>query len=125
VTPVAKRPGILHFGDNLAVLEGMPAESVDLICRLWKKQSASGQMGGLRVLVMANKDPQGEDAHTHVLLITAADSGGAVPATTERPSDGAAGRTQTKIVRPSSHPPGRAARISNARVRIADDPVPW
>jgi DNA modification methylase len=31
VTQVTKRPGLLHFGDNLPVLEAMPAEGVDLV----------------------------------------------------------------------------------------------
>jgi hypothetical protein len=50
-------------------------------CRLWKKQSAAGQsylagrLGGLRVLVMANKERQSDQDHTHVLLITAAENG--------------------------------------------------
>jgi hypothetical protein len=57
-----------------------PARGPPLItaCRLWKKQSGKGhtylvgRMGGLRVLIMAKKDGEGD--HTHVLLVGAAEN---------------------------------------------------
>jgi hypothetical protein len=47
-------------------------------CRLWEKTSAAGnsyllgRLGWLRVLVLQNRDRQGEDDASHVLVVTVA-----------------------------------------------------
>jgi hypothetical protein len=84
-------------------------QAVPLIpaCRLWKKQSAAGQsylagrLGGLRVLIMANKERQSDQDHTHVLLITAVSDSGAAQTTGCTEAQDA---PQTPGRRASSHP---------------------
>lgn len=95
-------------------------------CRLWLKKSASGhsylvgRLGGVRVLVMARRDGDGEpaDTHTHVLLFGRADKTrpGAQP-------EPAAAQAQTAS-RPYASP--RPMNGSHAkRSQIPDDPVPF
>ncbi len=53
-----------------------------ILTRLWAKTSGKGnrylvgRLGGAKVLIMANKDKQGDDDATHVLLLAEADSRG-------------------------------------------------
>jgi hypothetical protein len=47
-------------------------------CRLWERTSSAGnpylvgRLGGLRILVLQNRDRQGEDDASHVLVVTTA-----------------------------------------------------
>jgi hypothetical protein len=98
-------------------------------CRLWKKQSAAGQtyltgrLGGLRVLIMANKERQGEDDHTHVMLITAAPDSGAAQTTSSTAAPDATPDARPEWAKKGSARSRRAPE--NRRVQITDDKLPF
>jgi hypothetical protein len=97
-------------------------------CRLWKKTSASGhtylvgRMAGVRVLVMANRKRDGEDAPTHVLLFGSADN---QPRPTHaaqppaRPAHGHASHQARMTLPARPRPDGHGGKV-----RIPDDPLP-
>jgi hypothetical protein len=100
-------------------------------CRLWERTSERGnrylvgRWGGVKVLVMPNRDRAGDDDATHVLLITeaaqpmaqaaAAARPGAHPAPAQRQQRGPSRRRDVAKARLA----GRAAEP------IADDPLPF
>jgi len=85
-------------------------------CRLFKKTSANGhtylvgRMGGVRVLVMANRQRQGDDDATHTLLFSRATRREAAPKS-EAPK--------------SEAPPLRRPNGKSEGNRIEDDPLPF
>ena len=98
-------------------------------CRLWEKQSAAGhsylvgRLGGLRVLVMVNKERDGDGDATHVLLITAAPDSSAVQETK---------REAAPNVPPDARPAWAKARargsrsaVGGQRSQLPEDKLPF
>ena len=83
-------------------------------CRLWEKTSASGtrylvgRWGGVKVLILPNRERQGDNEASHVLLIAEA-----APRPTH--SDPASSAT----TQPSRRRP------APSKAEIADDPIPF
>jgi hypothetical protein len=98
-------------------------------CRLWKKQSAAGQsylvgrMGGLRVLIMANKERSGDEDHTHILLITAAPDTGAAQTTEREVSPNAPPDARPAWAKAKAR--GKRSAVGGQRSQIPNDPVPF
>jgi hypothetical protein len=104
-------------------------------CRLWEKTSARGttylvgRWGGVKVLIMPNRDRQVDDEPTHMLLLTEA----AQPRRLRQVDRAAVLAGQVAAVAEVAEPPhqrprrrrsrSRAEKVS--RVQVPDDPVPF
>ena len=97
---------------------------------LWSKTSVkggwylTGRLGGVKVLVMENRDRKGDDDPSHVLLFTEAPD--RRQGTTERPQErsGGAGATHPPPQRPQTHSATHRSAFQGHGQRVADHQAP-